>query len=476
LYGLGVDPLPTQKIETLEDAARYLEGLINRERQTDYSYKRLDLSPIRALMDALGNPQQQLSILHVAGSKGKGSTCLFAESILLALGQSVGTFTSPHLESWVERFRVDGKPIDGERLARIVERIRPVVDTLRDGPEETRPSFFDATTAVAFLVFAEAKVDCAVIEVGLGGRLDSTNIVDPEVTCITSIELEHTDKLGDTEALIAGEKAGILKSDRPVVLGAFRADAERVIRARAQEVGAPIRALGHEFEAAAVQAVPDSQPFPRTAQTLRFRSAGQTDFAFEAPLAMSGRPALLNAALAVECVRAMGVASDTAVARAARKALGRRRLPGRIEILKGDPQVIIDGAHTVESARALAAVLAEIAPEGFDLLLSVSADKNLDGLLDAVLPRALRVITTRAERMRSMPSAELAEHVRKKRPGIPVEAIDDPRAAVLRARATLPAEGRLCATGSTYLAGIARRVLLTDRMAEATGVEPELAD
>lgn len=468
-----------KKIETLEDASAYLEGLINRERQPGYSYSRLDLAPIQALLDALGNPQDQLSILHVAGSKGKGSTCLFAESILMALGESVGTFTSPHLESWVERFRLNGEPIEADHLARIVEQIRPIVDALREGPEDRRPSFFDATTAIAFLVFAEAGVDRAVIEVGLGGRLDSTNVVDPAVTCITSIELEHTDKLGDTEGEIAFEKAGILKRDRPAVLGAFRAEAEAVIRERAQDVGAPMRALGEAFSVEGAEALRAPEPFPRTGQALRFsgfetprtvsRDAGavppaaEDDFEFEAVLAMSGRPALLNAGLAIECVRAFRAFEDSAIAEAAQRALARRRLPGRIEILKGDPQVVVDAAHTVESSRALALALEEIAPEGFDLLLSVSGDKDLDGVLDAILPRARRVMVTRAEPMRSMPAEPLAIEVRRRRPEIVVEAIDDPEEATRRARALLPPGGRLCATGSTYLAGIARRVLLRER-------------
>ena len=364
-------------------------------------------------------------MLHVAGSKGKGSTCLFAEAILLDLGESVGTFTSPHLETWLERFRVDGRPIDEATLARTVERVRPAVDALRRGPEASRPSFFDATTAVAFLVFAEAGVDRAVIEVGLGGRLDSTNVVDPAVTCITSIELEHTDKLGDTEALIAGEKAGILKPGRPVVLGRFRPEAERVILDRAAAVGAPVRAIGQAFEVIRAADGAEQAPFPHTAQTLRFVDREAPDFVFEAALAMSGDPALLNAGLAIECVRALGVAPDARVSEAARSALGRRRLPGRIEIVKGDPRIVIDAAHTVESARALASALERIAPEGFDLLLSVSGDKDLAGVLDAVLARARRVVVTTAEPMRSMPAAALAEAVRRRRPELAVRVEPD---------------------------------------------------
>jgi dihydrofolate synthase / folylpolyglutamate synthase len=449
--------LPRERLETLADATLYLEGLINHERLPGFEYARLDLAAIDALLAALGRPQDSLSVLHVAGSKGKGSTCLFAESILLALGDSVGTFTSPHLESWVERFRVDGRPIDDARLVAAVDRVRPKVEALRAGPPETRPSFFDATTAVAILLFAEAGVDHAILEVGLGGRLDSTNIVTPAVTCITSIELEHTDKLGETEAEIAGEKAGILKPRAPLILGELRAEADAVIRARAAKVGAPIRACGEAFEVTHPHDPKMPEAFPWAAQTLHFRSP--PDFEFEAALAMSGRPALVNAGLAVECIRALGRYSDAAIANAAGAALSKRRLPGRIEILKGDPEVIIDSAHTAESARALAAVLAQIAPEGFELLLSVSADKNLGGVLDALLPSARRVWVTRAEPLRSLPPEALAEFVRERAPSLPIEVIDDPEKAAGRARDGLPPGIRLCATGSIYLAGVARRVL-----------------
>lgn len=424
---------PAPPITTLEQAAAYLEGLINHERSTSYTYARLDLRPIRALLDGLGHPERKLSVMHVAGSKGKGSTCLFAESILIALGEHVGTFTSPHLESWVERFRIDGKPIDAARLAEAVGRVRPVVEALRAGPVETLPSFFDATTAVAFLLFAEAGVDRALIEVGLGGRLDSTNVVAPVVTCITSIELEHTDKLGNTEAKIAAEKAGILKTGVPVVLGRLRSDAARVIYARAEEVGAPTSEFGTDFGPLGVK------------------------------LAMPGEAARLNAALAVECVRALGVYETDVIDEAAVRGLASCRLPARIEVLASDPAVIVDAAHTFESARVLAEALVELAPEGFDLLLSVSRDKNLEALLEPLLPRARRVWATCADPIRSLGAALLAERVSAKAGSmglsITLESDPDPARATIRARQALAPGGRLCATGSVYLAGLARRVL-----------------
>ena len=193
--GDGEDVSIRQK-SPLQAASEYLESLIDVERMGDRSRARLDLAAIRELLARLGNPQANLSFVHVAGSKGKGSTCFLAEGILAALEERVGTFTSPHLSSWVERFRIDGTPVEGAELAEVVAILQPHVDAMRMGNGPV-PTFFDATTAAALLIFERASVDRVLFEVGLGGRLDSTNVVEPDVTCISTIELEHTDVLGD---------------------------------------------------------------------------------------------------------------------------------------------------------------------------------------------------------------------------------------------------------------------------------------
>ncbi len=446
--------LNQQRMETLADASAYLEGLINHERRPGFAYARLDLKPIRVLLDRLGRPEESLSVIHIAGSKGKGSTCLFTEAILLALGERVGTFTSPHLESWVERFRIDAEPVDEERLVSAVRRVRPIVEELRSGPAETLPSFFDATTAVAFLLFAEASVDRALIEVGLGGRLDSTNVVQPAVTCITSIELEHTDKLGETEAEIAGEKAGILKPDRPVILGSLRTDAARVIRARASRIGARVLARGEDFSI-----LPSSDRSGRNAFVFQASESLGARLEIRATLGVPGEAAIGNAGLAIACVRALDVHSDAALQKAARDGLGQCALPARIEVLANDPQVIVDAAHTAESARTLADALKVLAPNGFELILSVSSDKNLSALLDALLPATGRLWVTQAESIRSMDADLLAKSVLERAPTLAVEVVADPEEAARRARAALPPGSHLCAAGSIYQAGIVRRVL-----------------
>lgn len=446
------EPYP---ITNFSDATRWLDGLINRERSGDYVYERLDLRPIEALLDRIGRPHERLSVLHVAGSKGKGSTCLLAEAILGALGERVGTFTSPHLESWIERFRIGGREIDESDLVAAVRRVRPAVEQLRSGPPETRPSFFDATTAIAFVAFAEAGVDRAVIEVGLGGRLDSTNVVRPAVTCITSIELEHTDKLGPTEAAIAGEKAGILKAGVLAVLGRLGPEAAEVIRKRAQVVGAPILAMGEAFDVFALDAADGAEG--DTGQRIRFEAPGWAPL--EASLPALGSAAVTNAGLAIACVRALGSHGEDELREAVQSALSRAVLPGRIEILANDPAVVIDAAHTARSAQVVADALARLAPAGFDLLVSISSDKNVDAVLAALLPGARRVWLTRADTQRSSDPARLVERIRAHRPELPIDVVPDPVLAARTARAALPPGRRLCAIGSVYLAGIVRKTL-----------------
>jgi len=441
------DPRDDARTPRLEAAEAYLEGLINLERAPSYAAARLSLGPIRALLDRIGNPERALRVLHIAGSKGKGSTALLSEALLRAAGLRVGAFTSPHLERWTERFRIDGREVPGDRLADAVERLRPAVDALRDGAEP--PSFFDATTAAALLLFAEARLDVAILEVGLGGRLDSTNAVTPAVTCITTIELEHTEKLGSTLAAIAGEKAGIAKPGAPLVTGALAPEAAAVAALRAREVGAPLARLGEEFSIA----LKDES---LEALGVRFEEGG---FACEFRLGAAGAHQAANAALALACARRLGVASDAELALAAQEAFARPYLPARVEIVSRAPWIVIDGAHTEESANALARVLARIPRRAAHLVVSISAGKALAAICAALAPHADRVTITRAEPIRSLTPAEVADALRAASPGLDLRIVPNPHLALRAARESIGPEDLLCATGSFYLAGIARSVL-----------------
>jgi dihydrofolate synthase/folylpolyglutamate synthase len=443
---------PGPEIRTAAEAGAWLEGLINFERRPGFDYARLGLEPIRRLLAALGNPERELSIVHVAGSKGKGSTCLLAEAVLLAAGERVGTFTSPHLERWTERFRIDGREVEGERLAAAVVRARPRVEAQRVAHPDEAPTFFDATTAVALVLFAEAKVSRVLLEVGLGGRLDSTNAVSPAVTCITSIELEHTDKLGDTLAAIASEKAGIVKPGVPCVVGQLPAEAMEVVEKRAAELGSPLLRLGHELE------VREGAPSEEGRQGFAFRAVD--GFEIEAALPVLGAHQRDNAALAIAAIRALNAQTDAALAEAASSGLAHARLPGRLEVMRRRPWVLVDAAHTLASARSLGAVVESIGARRVELLLSVSADKELGAILGELLPLASRVWLTRADPIRSLDPTALAERVKALSPSLETRVVEDPMEAAERARAGLEDDAALVCAGSVYLAGVARRALL----------------
>ncbi len=437
-------------IRSFEQASAWLEGLINIEKRPELSYARFSLAPIRALLERLGRPERGLHVLHIAGSKGKGSCALLAESVLRAAGRRTGTFTSPHLESWAERFRLEGRPVDAARLADAVDRVRPQVDALRAQGSEVAPTFFDATTAVALLLFREAGVDDVLLEVGLGGRLDSTNAVDPAVTCITSIELEHTDRLGGTLAAIAAEKAGILKPGVPAVVGKLPCEAQSVVEARAVELDAPLVRLGKEFQV---------EPLEEGLEGARFRVI-DGPFAAELALPVLGKHQPANAALALACTRRLlaGTVADAALEDFARTSLASISLPGRVEVLSRSPWIVVDAAHTDASARALAEVLKRIG-RPVHLVLSVSAGKDTAAILGALLPCAASLTVTRAEPARSLAPADVAAAARVQAPELAQRVVSDPQLALRTAREALGPDDLLCVTGSIYLAGIARNTL-----------------
>ncbi|MBW2313462.1 MAG: bifunctional folylpolyglutamate synthase/dihydrofolate synthase [Deltaproteobacteria bacterium] len=435
-------------VTSLGEAEAWLESLINVERRSDVPYERLGLEPIRALLARVGDPQGGLSVVHLAGSKGKGSTALLVEALLRECGERVGTFTSPHLESWTERFRIDGQSVAPPRLVAAIEALRPHVEALRAGPPELLPSWFDVTAAAAFWIFRDAGVDRAVVEVGLGGRLDSTNVIQPAVTAITTLELEHTRFLGDTLTAIAGEKAGILKPGCPGVVGDLAPEAAAVVEARAKDVGAPLAWLGRDFHVDVLRA-------DAAGLELRLRDGG-LDVNVHMPLLGAHHAA--NAALALACVNRLPGLSGSVPSDAVRRGLAAARLPGRVERVADDPPVIVDFAHTQASAQALADALASFPERKCRLVLSVSADKDLAAILAPLLPGATEVTVTRAEPTRSLDPLEVAAVVRELAPDIELRAIPNPFLALRSARDRQEPDEILCVTGSVYLAGIARRV------------------
>jgi len=443
----------------LEEAGAYLESLINIERSPETPYAYFGLDKIQRLLDRVGHPERDLSVVHIAGSKGKGSTALWLESLLGVAGETVGTFTSPHLERWTERFRIQGCEVEEAHLAQVLAALRPHVEALQAQDAARAPSFFDVTTAAAFVLFKEAGVKRVILEVGLGGRLDSTNVVNAEVACITSIELEHTDRLGDTLAKIAAEKAGIIKPGRPVVVGALAPEALDVVCGQARRQGAPLWLAGEDYEVeASVEEMGRNQ--------LHYRSA---DLDFSAQLPTVGWHQVQHAELAIACAQCLGDYEPEVIVHAAREGFLQARLPGRVEIFSTAPIIIIDAAHTEASASTLVECLNEIPHKKRCLLLSISADKKVGSVLRPLLEGVDRVITTEAEPTRSLAAASLAAEISTVAPEMLVQSVPALEEAFEVAMKELGAEDLLCVTGSVYLAGAARRVLRRRGIGESLG-------
>ena len=433
------------EVRTLDQAETYLDGFINRERAVSFDYERLGLGRVQALLAAIGSPERELPALHVAGSKGKGSTSLACEALLRAAGRRTGVFTSPHLETWRERFRIDGEPVAAAELVQGLAELVPALERLR-ADAELCPSFFDVCTALALHLFRRASVSATVLEVGLGGRLDSTNAAHATVSVLTSVQLEHTDKLGDTLEEIAFEKAGIMRERVPFLHGPLDPEALAVVLARSVALDAETE----EVEADRIEVSDKGTAF--TLPDGRRVESG----------VLGGHQAV-NLALAVRAVECY-LARPLAVRELA--ALRDLVLPARVERIGS---VILDSAHTPDSARALRQTLETLYPDrAWVLALSLSRDKRAREIFAELAPRAVACTVARADPDRSLPTDELVALARDA--GIArVEAAPDPLAAVARARA-LCATGELAVvTGSVYFAGAVRRALLDSAPSERGG-------
>jgi dihydrofolate synthase / folylpolyglutamate synthase len=430
------------QIATLAEAREYLEGFINLEQKRAFPYAKLGTGRVRALLAEIGNPHEPLPCVHIAGSKGKGTVALASEALLRAAGRRVGTYTSPHLESWLERFRIDGKPVAEAELVRGLRVLQPAADRLRADPER-KPSFFDVSTALAFQIFRDARVDVGVIEVGLGGRLDSTNVCHSRVSVVTAIQLEHVDKLGSTLEAIATEKAGILRPGVPALHGPLPPEAHAAVLARA---------VAHDVDIEEVRA----EALKHDADGLRLR----LDDGREIAARVWGRHQSHNLALAV---RAAERFLDRSLHAAELASLEDLALPARFERLGN---VLLDCAHTPDSALALREALDELHPEQPRVLVvSISRDKDAASILHALAPGARACIACESEPTRSMPADEIEALAWAC--GIETaETSASPAAALARARELAGPAGRIVVTGSLYLAGALRRGLC-----EASGVE-----
>ena len=443
------------RLRTYRDAVAFVESLVRTQPRTRGERERLGLSAIRSLLDRIGNPHRGFAAIHITGSKGKGSTALYTEALLAAAGLRTGTFTSPHLEDWNERIRIAGAPIDGVGFTEALERVRPAVAELQDADADAAPAFFDALVAAAFSVFANASVDIAVVEAGIGARLDPTRVCRPVATCITGVELEHTDRLGPTIVDIAREKAAVARPRIPLVSGSMPKGAWTVLESEAARIGAPLLRLGRDITIRREGTLTESLA---GANRARIALAGRS---IPVALRQRGPHMLENAALALALANEAGALNrlDDAAAGAALEATV---LPGRAEVLREAPLVIADGAHTRASVEALVEILDARAPARLVAVVSVTRGKDAAHVLSPLTRRAHTIIATTAEASRSLPAAELARDLQASGSCAAIASIDAISDAIRTAVRVAGRAGTVCVTGSIYMAGAARRILLTE--------------
>jgi dihydrofolate synthase/folylpolyglutamate synthase len=402
---------------------------------------KLGLHNIRAILSRLERPDRRYRAIHIAGTNGKGSTAAMAASILTAAGYRVGLYTSPHLIDFRERIRVDGVMIAEGRVSELVARIAMLAG------DDVPLTFFEFTTAVAFQYFAEAQVDVAVLEVGMGGRFDATNVVEPVATAITTIALDHEEYLGHTIEQIAHEKAGIIKSGVPVVWGRLNEQAVHVIQETAASLGAPVHRLGRDFDVHGEPAL--------------FRYAGirGTHHGLACPL--QGRHQLDNAACAIALVEAAESSGLRIEPTAVKNGLAATQWEGRLEMVDRNPSVVLDGAHNPEAAGVLAAFLADFRAAHLGsrvvLVLGMMRDKAHKPFVQILRPYIDELIVTQAEIARAATVHELSADLEALMPSLHL--VPSPCEALALARRLTTSVDLICVAGSLMLVGDMKALL-----------------
>jgi dihydrofolate synthase/folylpolyglutamate synthase len=453
---------------TRASALAWLDRRINFERAVPASAApgTFGLTRVRRLLTIIGNPHHEFPVVHVAGTKGKGSTVAMLAAVLQAGGHRVGRYLSPHVDALEERICVAGRPISAADLVRAINVVIPAVEEMDRAASRrggSGPTWFEVLTAVAFVHFARARVDLAVLETGLGGRLDATNVSQPVLSIITSISLDHMHLLGSTVGQIATEKAGIIKRGCPVISSAVHPEARRVIESTAARRRAPLVQLGSDFEAVYLPADGSDHPADPLAPGCVAVTMVDTPTAqpLVFPLAMRGGHQAINAAVVVMAARSLDARGIRVSNRAVAKGLRTVSLPARIERIAEKPLVILDAAHNVASMESLVATLAPaaLAFRPTVLLFAASADKQITEMLTVARGRFDHVVITRyATNPRAATVSQLVEACH--RAGLPAPQVATAPAEALRlARSLATPRGLVCVAGSFFLAAEIRAVM-----------------
>ena len=410
-----------------------------------YGLERLGIKPgldrIRTLLHKLGDPQRDFPSVIIAGTNGKGSTSAMIERVLREAGFRTGLYTSPHLERINERIRVSGRSVSDRRFATLVDSVR------RAGSEELGATFFEFMTAMAMVHFRESGIDFAVIEVGLGGRLDATNVIEPVATVITSVALDHSAILGSSLKRVAFQKAGVIKAGVPVVTTVADDAPLGVIEKTAMEKGAPLYILGRDFRVV------------RSRGALVYRGSALTVGGIELPL--RGEHQVSNAAAAVAAVEALRAAGFQIPVGAVRQGIGKVKWPGRFEVVSRRPRLILDCAHNPHAARALASALsgggAPSRRGRLIVVLGIMATKDVSGFLSVLSPLVHLLVATKPSVKNSTPVEELL--VKGHSLGLKVMGRQTVAGALRVALREARPEDTVCVTGSVYTVGEAKAAL-----------------
>lgn len=439
---MNFDPQEYQR--TLDFLYSFVDYSLTRNLR--FSAEKFDLSRMAELLAWLGNPHQQYSVIHVAGTKGKGSTAAMIAAVLQAAGYKTGFYISPHLEDFCERIQINRQNIPAPRLVEVVEKLKPAVQQIE------RLTTFELTTAAGFLYFAEEKVDIAVVEVGLGGRLDATNLVTPLVSVITSISLDHTKVLGDTLEKIAAEKAGIIKPGRPVVSSPQKPEAMRVIERIAAERNAPLIISDQAYSAEVIERTLANQKL----RVIPQQAQDHTDFEISLPLLGDHQiENTLTALCALDVIKNNGWQLERT---AIQRGFSQVKWEGRFEILNLQPPIVVDAAHNRYSALKLIETVNQYFPKHrLILVFGASDDKDIPGMFSELLPRADEVIFTQSIHPRSYHAERLVElasgYSLPKMVYLPLEE------ALEQAINRLTSDSILLVTGSIFVAAGARKFI-----------------
>jgi dihydrofolate synthase/folylpolyglutamate synthase len=429
------------------DSVQFLYALGNEIKTAKFGLER-----IRVVLDALGRPQDRCRFVHVAGTNGKGSTCAMIESGLRAGGLRTGLFTSPHLAEPTERIQIDGASISADAFAAAFDQVHATVEELlRAGTIDLHTTYFETVTAMALLAFV-GRTDIVVLEVGLGGRLDATNVVTPDLCVITPIDFDHEQFLGKSLESIAGEKAGILKPGVPAVFARQRAEAAAVLEARAAKLGIPV-VRTEELQISALQLDARGSRFQLAQSRPLPDGHGSVPLQFNCPL--PGEHQVENAVTAAAALSCLGIppaAIESGIAAA--------RWPGRLERVLEDPEIVLDGAHNPAGARALAAYIDRFyTGRRVRLIFGAMRDKAIDEIADILFPRAAEVVVTAPRQARALSPDALvaaADHPRLRR------AADISEALALVRDDAAPGDA-IFVSGSLFLVAEARAILVGAR-------------